>query len=104
MKRVDIRSSAQRDLTAVVDHYLDEGNADVAEAFLRAFDDARRHLAEFPASGSPRYDNELGIPNLRSWALSSFPYVVMYIERDDHVDVLRVLHGKRDIPATLQES
>lgn len=104
MKRVNIRSRAQQDLTAAVDHYLNESNADVADAFLRAFDDARRHLAEFPASGSPRYGNELGIPNLRSWALSSFPYVVMYVDRHDDVDIWRVLHGRRDIPATLQES
>jgi toxin ParE1/3/4 len=28
---------------------------------------------------------------------------VFYVERDDHVDVWRILHGQRDIPAWMQE-
>jgi len=27
-----------------------------------------------------------------------FPYIVFYIERSDHMDVVRALHGRRDIP------
>jgi toxin ParE1/3/4 len=30
-----------------------------------------------------------------------YPYLVFYVERDDHIDVWRVLHGQRDIPAWL---
>jgi toxin ParE1/3/4 len=28
---------------------------------------------------------------------------VFYIERDDHIDVWRVLHAQRDIPALMRE-
>jgi toxin ParE1/3/4 len=28
---------------------------------------------------------------------------VFYVERPDHMDVWRVLHGQRDIPAWMQE-
>jgi toxin ParE1/3/4 len=28
---------------------------------------------------------------------------VFYVERHDHIDVWRVLHGQRDIPAWMQE-
>jgi toxin ParE1/3/4 len=31
------------------------------------------------------------------------PYLIFYIDRDDHVDVWRVLHAQRDIPARLRE-
>jgi len=31
-----------------------------------------------------------------------FPYLAFYVERADHVDVWRVLHGARDIPAWLK--
>jgi toxin ParE1/3/4 len=34
---------------------------------------------------------------------AKFPYLVFYLEREDHVDVLEVLHGKRDIPVWLQD-
>lgn len=32
----------------------------------------------------------------------AFPPSDFYVEREDHVDVWRVLHGQRDIPAWLQ--
>jgi toxin ParE1/3/4 len=49
-----------------------------------------------------RYGHELDLPGLRSWALSRYPYLVSYVERPDHVDVWRVLHSQRDIPAWMQ--
>lgn len=38
------------------------------------------------------------------WPLARDPHLVFYVEREDCIDVWRVLHGKRDIPAWLQES
>jgi toxin ParE1/3/4 len=40
---------------------------------------------------------------LRNWAVKGFPYLVFYIERDDHIEVWRVLHGRRDIPSRMRE-
>ena len=54
-------------------------------------------------AGSPRFSYELGLPGLRAYALQRFPYLVFYVEREDFVDVWRVLHGHRDIPAWLSE-
>jgi toxin ParE1/3/4 len=34
--------------------------------------------------------------------MKGYPHLVFYVERDDHVDVWRVLHGSRDIPAWMQ--
>ena len=56
------------------------------------------------ATGSPRYAHELDLPGLRSWPLKRYPYLIFYVEREDHIDVWRVLHGERDIPAWLHES
>jgi plasmid stabilization system protein ParE len=36
-------------------------------------------------------------------AVARYPYLVFYIERPDHIDVWRVLHGQRDVPAWMQE-
>lgn len=52
----------------------------------------------------PRYAHELALPGLLYWPLRRYPYLVFYVERDDHVDVWRVLHGVRDIPEWLIES
>jgi toxin ParE1/3/4 len=39
---------------------------------------------------------------LRGRALQHFPYTVLYVERTDHIDVLRVLQQRRDIPELLR--
>ena len=31
-----------------------------------------------------------------------YPHLVFYVDRGSHVDVWRVLHGERDIPAWMQ--
>jgi toxin ParE1/3/4 len=49
------------------------------------------------------YAHELKLPGPRAWPLAGYPYLVFYIERPDHVDVWRILHGQRDIPAWMQE-
>jgi toxin ParE1/3/4 len=64
---------------------------------------AYRHIVAQPATGSQRYAHELDLPGLRSWPLKRYPYLIFYVERDDHLDVWRVLHGERDIPAWMRE-
>jgi toxin ParE1/3/4 len=34
--------------------------------------------------------------------LKAYPYLVFYVESDDHIDVWRVLHASRDIPTWMQ--
>ena len=83
------------------DFYTDEANADVAHAFVEAVRKAYRAIADHPGTGSPRFAELLGMEGLRSRKLSRFPYLVFYVERGDHIDVWRILHAQRDIPAWL---
>lgn len=100
-KPVIPRELANRDVDDAVDHYLDEASEKVARGFIDALEDAYAHIGRHPSTGSPRYAHELNLPGLRSWPLSRHPYLVFYSERPDHIDVWRVLHGRRDIPAWL---
>jgi len=102
-KPVRPRESARRDVEAAVDYYVGEAGADVALGFIDALQTAYRSISDHPAAGSPRYANQLGLPGLRSRIVRRYPYLVFYIERDDHIDVWRVLHALRDIPAWMQE-
>jgi toxin ParE1/3/4 len=63
---------------------------------------AYTHISRHPATGSQRYAHDLNLPGLRFWPLTRYPHSVFYIEKADHIDVWRVLHGQRDIPAWLQ--
>jgi toxin ParE1/3/4 len=40
---------------------------------------------------------------LRFWGCKRFPYLVFYFESKDQIDVWRVLHDGRDIPAWLRD-
>jgi len=103
-KAVVPRELANADVNAAIDHYLVEASAKVAIGFVDALEKAYAHVARHPASGSPRYAHQLGIPEMRFWALGRYPYLVFYVEQDERIDVWRVLHAQHDIPSWMRES
>lgn len=102
-KLVIPREQANRDVDEVVAYYLNEAGEAVALGFIDALEKAYGHIGLHPATGSPRYAHELNLPGLRTWPLTHYPHLVFYVERPDHIDVWRVLHCQRDIPAWMQE-
>lgn len=98
-KSVVPRRQANRDIDQALAHYLGENAIRAALGFIDALAQAYAHISRSPASGSPHYAHELNLPGLRSWPLAGYPYLVFYVERNDYIDVWRVLQGQRDIPA-----
>lgn len=96
-----LRAAAEQDIAGAVAYYRDEGGLDVALDFIDALEATIADLCEHPRIGTLRFAFELEIPDLRSWSLQRFPYLVFYVPDDDHIDVWRVLHARRDIPAHL---
>jgi toxin ParE1/3/4 len=91
------------DIQTATDYYRDEVDELVAGRFIDAVEAALARIGKHSQIGTLRFAYELAIPDLRAWNIAGFPYVVFYLDRDDHVDVWRLLHAKRDIPATLQD-
>lgn len=104
VKPVVPREQANRDVDEAIAYYLDEHAVQAALGFIDALEQAYAHIGRHPGTGSPRYAHELNLPGLRAWPLTRYPYLVCYIERPDHVDVWRVLHQQRDIPAWMQDA
>jgi toxin ParE1/3/4 len=98
------RRLATQDLRDATAHYSAEVGAATARRFIDAVEQAFALIARQPGIGSPRYAVELDWPGLRTHPVHGFPYVFFYLEQTDHLDVLRVLHAHRDIPASLQEA
>jgi toxin ParE1/3/4 len=98
------REQARRDVENAVDYYALEAGERTAMGFIDAVEDAYRAIWARPATGSPRYAHELNLPGLRCHRLKRYPYLIFYVERGDHIDLWRVLHAQRDIPAWLQDS
>jgi toxin ParE1/3/4 len=103
-KPVVPRARAVRDVEEILDYYLAAGSEQAAMGFIDALEQAYAHIAEHPATGSSRYAFELDLPGLRSWPLARYPHLIFYLEREAHIDVWRVLHGKRDVPRWMRES
>jgi len=97
------RKVASQDVDETIDYYLGEGAAKAELGFVDALERTYSLIGRQPGSGSPRYAHELNLPGLRFWPLTRFPYLVFYFERDEYVDVWRVLQSQRDIPAWMNE-
>ena len=104
VKEIVPRALARRDVDEAIEHYLNEAGGKAALGFIDKLERAFLHIARRPAAGSPRYAHELDLPGLRVWPVKRYPYLVFYMEREHSIDVWRVLHGKRDIPAWIRES
>jgi toxin ParE1/3/4 len=62
------------------------------EALQRALD----QLAHNPGIGSPALGHELGIAGLRTWLIDGFPLTSWYVERESHVEVVRLVGQRQD--------
>ena len=102
-KPVVPREQANRDVDEAIAHDLDEDAGQAALGFINALEQAYAHIGRHPGTGSPRYAHELNLPGLRAWPLTRYPHLVFYVERQDHIDVWRVLHGQRDIAVWMRE-
>ena len=103
-KPVIARELADRDVDEAIAHYLGEGAEKAALKFIDAIEKAYGHIGSHPSSGSPRYAHALNLPGLKFWSVTRFPFLVFYFEHDDCIDVWRVLHGQRDLPAWMNAS
>src|SRR5690606_8944015 len=101
-KPVIPRARAVQDVEDALDYYLSEASKGVALGFISELERAYCHLSRFPETGTNRYAQELGLQGLRAWPLVAYPYIVFYTFPSDYVDIWRVLHAKRDVPAWLR--
>ncbi|HEU4627584.1 MAG TPA: type II toxin-antitoxin system RelE/ParE family toxin [Steroidobacteraceae bacterium] len=97
------RARAERDVDEAIDYYLSENAPEAALGFIDALEKAYSHIGRHPDAGTSRYAGDLSLPGLRFWRLKKYPHVIFYVERSNHIDVWRVLHGMRDIPTWMQD-
>lgn len=100
-KGFSIRREADADFDNALDYYLEEAGDRVAMRFVDAVMNAHRTIRETPQIGSTRLAGQLVIPGLRSLRTHGFPYLVIYVENDQEVEVWRLLHARSDVIAAL---
>jgi toxin ParE1/3/4 len=100
--RVVWRAAAEWDVESIVLR-LGGSSAVTADRFVIAVVNAAALLAANPLAGSPRKFDSPRARGVRSWVLRGFPnYVVFYRLRGDRLEIIRVLHGARDLPRLIE--
>ena len=102
MKGLTRRAQATEDLEIAFDYYFQAVSLDLAERFRDEVDDAMAHISRHPGTGSRRYSTGFTGGDLRFWTLNKFPYSIFYVEREDLIEIIRVLHQASNIPVHLE--
>jgi toxin ParE1/3/4 len=90
---------AKEDLLELAD-YLARHNVDAALRFLDAAEAAFELLVGMPEIGTLCRFKAPQAAGLRVWSIKDFEnYLVFYRPTDTGIDVIRVIHGARDIEA-----
>lgn len=98
MTTLRIRPQADRDTDAAADYLAVQANLDVAIQFLAAVEIAYRRIAEHPQAGSSVRALGDRLSRLRYRSIPGFEqYLVFYVPESASIDVVRVLHGARDL-------
>ena len=97
MARVLRRPRAAQDIAAVWEFIADD-NPDAADHWVDQLDTQLRLLATQPLMGRAR--DELA-PGIRSFPFGR--YLVLYLPIGDGIDIVRVLHGTRDVDTAFGE-
>jgi toxin ParE1/3/4 len=91
MSRCHFTTPAYRDLEAIHD-YIAADSAAAAARWIDRLERECQNLADMPGMGRRR--EELA-PGLRGFPVGT--YVIFYREVEDGIQILRVVHGARDI-------
>ena len=92
MSRFILTDTAKADLLQIVE-YLQERSPQATLAVAREIRLALRQVAEFPGIGHARCD--LTRRSVRFWSVYS--YLIVYKPNTQPLQILRVLHGARNI-------
>lgn len=100
MLRIVIRPRAAADLEEATDYYTLQASPEVAERFVKEFENACSLLAERPGIGSRRFAH-LMPGSLRTWSLDRFPFRVFYLVEDGTLQIVAVDHERRDVTSSV---
>lgn len=96
MSRFVLTPAAEGDLLKIIE-YLEGDSPDAVLRVVDALDEAMQRLADNPAIGHVRPD--LTDQDVRFWPV--FKYLVVYRPETNPLEIVRVLHGRRDVERIL---
>jgi len=103
-RKITKTPQARRDLLELAD-FIAQDSLDAAERFLDAAEETFNLLAKMPEMGTPCGFQSTEAAGLRVWSIAGFEnHLIFYRPIEDGIDVIRIIHGARDIAAIFAES
>lgn len=102
-KKITIRPRASQDID---DHYdfIAQRNPEAALQFFDAVRLTIAQLARMPGLGSIYRVRQYHLQGMRKWAVKGFKkHLIFYLERDEAVEIVRILYASQDITSILGE-
>jgi toxin ParE1/3/4 len=97
--RIVRRIAAKRDVARIAS-FIAEDSLDAAERFLEAAEASFIALARMPHMGASRRFRNPKFAAVRMWPIKDFEnYLIFYRPVEPGIEVLRVVHGARNIEA-----
>ena len=85
--------------------FIAEDNPEAAERFLAAVEATFDFIAAMPSVGRTYRVQSPAAQSMRVWRVEGFErYLILYRSVEHHIDIVRVLHGSRDIAGLFIES
>ena len=105
MRSLRVLPRADADIDEAARYYVEEASLDVALRFLDAVEEAYKFVCANPNAGSRGQYRSGKLEGIRRWPVPGFQsYLVFYrlTLMDERIEIIRVLHGARDIEALFE--
>lgn len=96
MKPCLLRPLAREDRRHEVRYHRDHAGTTVALRLVKSMAASLDQISRQPGLGSPVLGQQLDIAGLRTWLVGGFPLAFWYIERERHIDVVRLVGQRQD--------
>jgi toxin ParE1/3/4 len=101
-RKLIIRNRATQDLRQQANYILGNGSVSAAEQFLELAEATFAQILTVPRIGKSVDFVLEQMGEIRQWRIKNFQdYLVFYRVQDDQIEILRVLHGARDLEGIL---
>jgi toxin ParE1/3/4 len=101
--QVSVLPAAERDIDGQAEYLFREASLETALRFYDFAAVAFEKLARTPGLGEQRHSSNPLLAGLRIWRIDGFPnHLIFYRPIEGGIEIVRVLHGARDIDAVLE--
>lgn len=102
--RIRIAPQAERDIDGFVVYLAAEADVETAVRFFDAAHETFKAILDNPRIGRARPAGKSRNAGIRQWAVSGFgKHLIFYREVPTGIDIIRLLHGSRDIDRVLNQ-